>query len=120
MKKTALILFACIAFSFIGNAQTETRTKGWSIETDKFNHYGADKIHYRRDKLNRMVLQFTKKEDRIDIFLVMYDTYGNIMNHPFTLIKDKENPIKYNCDCSYTAAEFNEVKEKLLDALDNK
>lgn len=125
MKKAALILFACIAFSCIGNAQTETKTKGWYIEDARFPKYigRPGKISYRYDKMGRQTLLFMVNSDSIvSIQLSGYDNVGNLKEkNTLVLTKDKNNPERYNCKaCYFTSQEFQKIVENIFDQLEQK
>lgn len=127
MKKTALILFAFIALSFIGNAQTqaETKTKGWYIEDARFPKYigRPGKISYRYDKVGRQTLLFMVNSDSVvSIQLSGYDNVGNLKEkNTLVLTKDKNNPERYNCKaCYFTPEEFKKVTENIFDQLEQK
>ena len=70
-----------------------------------------------------MSLYFSNIGDTlVNVFLYDYDNMGNLLQkNVFSLVKDKKIPTRYNCvGCSYTADEFKEVTQKILDRLDNK
>ena len=112
---------------FVSNAQETTqeqRTVGWSMENPRLTQYSVGgKNIYRHDNLGHMTLMLAGISDSlINVYMYDYDAVGNFTDKTtFSLHKNKENPIKYDCrDCYCTSKEFVEITQKLFDRLDNK